>query len=282
MDTSDSDIEDKTLFSKNNDEPEITDDENSGVDYEEKQGEKIYLDDETTRIKDVEESEEGEVPEEDGEAREEGEISEEDGEIPEEGDEELEEGDEELEEGDEELEEGEVSDDERDYETDNKKSNTNELLNNESIIEKDEETSDNDDSDNLDDSDDNNDYFKIDQELEKTDLLDFHPDIKQPSNEELLAACKIIRDDRGLIIDELHKTVPFVTKYEFTKVIGLRAKQLNNGADPFIDIEPDIIDGYTIALKEYEQKKIPFIIARPMPNGSKEYWKLSDLEIVHF
>tara|TARA_B100000927_G_scaffold291713_1_gene296020 strand:+ start:9368 stop:10213 length:846 start_codon:yes stop_codon:yes gene_type:complete len=281
MDTSDSDIEDKPLFSKNNDEPEITDDENSGVDYEEKQGQKIYLDDETTSMKDDEESEEGEVPEEDVEAQEEGEISEEDGEIPKEG--EISEEDGEIpEEDDEELEEGEISDVERDYETDNKKSNTNELLNNESIIEKQEETSDNDDSDNLDDSDDNNDYFKIDQELEKTDLLDFHPDIKQPSNEELLAACKIIRDDRGLIIDELHKTVPFVTKYEFTKVIGLRAKQLNNGADPFIDIEPDIIDGYTIALKEYEQKKIPFIIARPMPNGSKEYWKLSDLEIVHF
>jgi hypothetical protein len=29
---------------------------------------------------------------------------------------------------------------------------------------------------------------------------------------------------------------------------------------------------------EFEQNKIPFIIARPLPNGSTEYWHVSDLE----
>ena len=29
---------------------------------------------------------------------------------------------------------------------------------------------------------------------------------------------------------------------------------------------------------EFDQKKIPFIIARPLPNKSLEYWKVSDLE----
>jgi hypothetical protein len=32
--------------------------------------------------------------------------------------------------------------------------------------------------------------------------------------------------------------------------------------------------------KELEEKKMPFIIKRPMPNGGCEYWKLSDLEIL--
>jgi hypothetical protein len=31
---------------------------------------------------------------------------------------------------------------------------------------------------------------------------------------------------------------------------------------------------------EFEAKKIPFILARPLPNGSVEYWHLSDLEIL--
>ena len=48
------------------------------------------------------------------------------------------------------------------------------------------------------------------------------------------------------------------------------------------DFEPNIIDGYTIAVREFEAKKLPFIICRPMPNGAMEYWKLRDLEIVHF
>jgi hypothetical protein len=41
-----------------------------------------------------------------------------------------------------------------------------------------------------------------------------------------------------------------------------------------------MIDGYLIALKEFEQKKIPFILRRPLPNGGCEYWRLSDLEMI--
>jgi DNA-directed RNA polymerase I, II, and III subunit RPABC2 len=41
-----------------------------------------------------------------------------------------------------------------------------------------------------------------------------------------------------------------------------------------------MIDGYLIALKEFEEKKIPFIIRRPLPDGTSEYWRLSDLEII--
>jgi hypothetical protein len=35
-----------------------------------------------------------------------------------------------------------------------------------------------------------------------------------------------------------------------------------------------------IALKEYEEKKIPFIIKRPLPNGGCEFWRFADLEIL--
>jgi hypothetical protein len=31
---------------------------------------------------------------------------------------------------------------------------------------------------------------------------------------------------------------------------------------------------------EFEAKKIPFIIARPLPNGATEYWHLHDLEVL--
>ena len=49
-----------------------------------------------------------------------------------------------------------------------------------------------------------------------------------------------------------------------------------------IDVPPEIIKGYTIAEMELEQKKLPFIIRRPLPNGSSEYWRVSDLELMEY
>ena len=138
----------------------------------------------------------------------------------------------------------------------------------------------NDDDDYEDDEPDENYLQKLDQDIRHNIVSDFHPELTSHSMEEVEAACLVIRDERGIIIDPLHKTVPFVTRYERARVIGERAKQINSGAKPFIEIEPNMIDGYLIASREFEEKKIPFIIRRPLPNGLSEYWRLSDLEIV--
>jgi DNA-directed RNA polymerase I, II, and III subunit RPABC2 len=71
-----------------------------------------------------------------------------------------------------------------------------------------------------------------------------------------------------------------LTKYEKTRILGQRAKQIDNGAKPFVKVPPNVIDGYHVALLELEQKKIPFIIKRPFPNGGVEYWHVSDLEML--
>ena len=78
------------------------------------------------------------------------------------------------------------------------------------------------------------------------------------------------------------KTIPFLTKYEKTKILGQRAKQINNGAKIFVKSSENIIDGYLIAIMELEQKRIPFIIRRPVPGGGCEYWKVADLENIAF
>ena len=147
------------------------------------------------------------------------------------------------------------------------------------IVEDDEdiEDDDEDDEEDLDES-----LKKLEKDIDNDIILKHHPEIIQNNYDEILALCKIIRNDKGVIVDELHKTYPFITKYEYARVIGMRAKQLNNGADPFVKVDRGMIDGYTIALKEMEEKKIPFIIARPLPNGGREYWKLQDLELIHF
>ena len=91
----------------------------------------------------------------------------------------------------------------------------------------------------------------------------------------------VTRDDNGIIIDALHKTYPILTKYEKTKIIGLRVSQLNKGAPPYIKLERSVIDNALVAEKELREKKIPFIIMRPIPNGTAEYWNLFDLENIY-
>ena len=67
-----------------------------------------------------------------------------------------------------------------------------------------------------------------------------------------------------------------ITKYEYTKVIGIRAQELANGSPPFIDVTGmhEVID---IAEEEFKQDKIPYILRRPMPNGEYEYFRLNEL-----
>jgi len=80
--------------------------------------------------------------------------------------------------------------------------------------------------------------------------------------------------------DENHTTYPFVTLYEKTKIIGLRANQLSQGARAFINVPKEITDVRNIARLEFEQKKLPYIVKRPLPDGTYEYWKLADLMIL--
>lgn len=139
-----------------------------------------------------------------------------------------------------------------------------------------------DESDDDDEEDENGEAYlqKLDSSLQQQIISDYHPELKSHNNVEIELLSRVVRDENGVIIDPLHKTLPFITRYEKARILGERAKQLNSGAKPLIDIEPSIIDGYLIALKEYEQKKIPFIIKRPIPNGGIEYWKFEDLEMI--
>lgn len=122
---------------------------------------------------------------------------------------------------------------------------------------------------------------KFDSEVRDDYLAKFHPECMMQNYDEIYNLARVVRDDRGIIVDELHKTLPLLTKYERTRVLGQRAKQINDGAMPFVKVPEGVIDGYLIALKELEEKKIPFIIRRPLPNRGSEYWHLEDLQIIN-
>jgi len=84
----------------------------------------------------------------------------------------------------------------------------------------------------------------------------------------------------GKTADSNHRTYPFLTNYEKTKIIGLRANQISKGSVPFVSVPKHITDVKDIAKMELEQKRLPFIIKRPLPNGTFEYWRLTDLLIL--
>ena len=123
---------------------------------------------------------------------------------------------------------------------------------------------------------------KFNAEINKNYLVDFHPECTINNYDEINALTRVIRDKNNNVVDEIHKTIPFLTKYERTRIIGQRAKQINSGAKAFVKVPENVIDGYLIAELELSQKRIPFIIRRPLPGGGCEYWNLKDLEIVSF
>lgn len=74
----------------------------------------------------------------------------------------------------------------------------------------------------------------------------------------------------------LNTSMNVLTKFERSKIIGTRMEQLARGAIPFVNVR-GLTSIKQIALKELEEKKTPFIVARTMPGGNKEYYKLSDM-----
>tara|TARA_Y100000768_G_scaffold385668_1_gene372300 strand:- start:1965 stop:2288 length:324 start_codon:yes stop_codon:yes gene_type:complete len=67
-----------------------------------------------------------------------------------------------------------------------------------------------------------------------------------------------------------------LTKYEKTRILGSRQKQLLLGSKPMIKVNED--ESYKIiAEKELEVKMTPMIIRRYLPDQTYEDWKISEL-----
>ena len=136
------------------------------------------------------------------------------------------------------------------------------------------------DTDESSDDEDDFNYRNLEEDIDSNILKFYHPETENINYKELLTLSSITRNKKGEIIDPFHKTIPFLTQYEKAKILGQRAKQINHGSIPFVEVPSNIIDGHTIALMELTQQKIPFIIRRPMPDGTSEYWKVKDLKVI--
>jgi len=141
----------------------------------------------------------------------------------------------------------------------------------------------NNDEDDEEDNDDGEIYLKkFDKDIQQNYIMDFHPECVFHNYDEIEVLTNVVRDKDGIIIDQLHRTIPYLTKYEKTRILGQRAKQIDSGATAFVKVPENVIEGYLIAMLELQQKRIPFIIRRPLPNGGSEYWNVKDLENISF
>lgn len=77
--------------------------------------------------------------------------------------------------------------------------------------------------------------------------------------------------------NNIKRSIPFITKYEYAKLMGIRVTQLTTGAPSTINT-----DGYTsyydIARRELVEGKLPLIIVRSLPNNDVEYWKIEEFK----
>ena len=157
---------------------------------------------------------------------------------------------------------GEKSDDEesvQDTEDEHSLASESEPMENEQLDVYMGENEENDYDEDEDDSDDDDENYlqKFDQINKKNLIHNYHPELVTHNNDEVESLCQVVRNEHGVIVDPLHRTVPFLTKYERARILGERAKQLNMGAKPLVELGPEVIDGYLIALKEFEEKKNP-------------------------
>ena len=74
-------------------------------------------------------------------------------------------------------------------------------------------------------------------------------------------------------------THPYITKYEKARLLGTRASQISMNAPVMVETD-GLTDPLKIAMKEFQERKIPLIIRRYLPNGEFEDWKLYEFKFL--
>jgi DNA-directed RNA polymerase subunit K/omega len=127
------------------------------------------------------------------------------------------------------------------------------------------------------------------EETQKKDLgnelLRFHPEARIDTIETVTLDLQLTNvppnfQNADGQADPKHRSIPFLTQFEKTKILGFRTNQLSQGARAFIAVPAHVTDLKEIARMELEARRLPFIIKRPMPDGTFEKWRLSDLLIL--
>ena len=114
--------------------------------------------------------------------------------------------------------------------------------------------------------------------INEEDGEDDEDNIEKPSSISKKFDIVSVNELYGSSLSKSKRTRPYLTQFEITKILSIRAQQLENGSPPFIPITDELLNSKSIAYEEYRQKCVPFIVRRYLPNKSYEDWKLSDFK----
>jgi len=73
-------------------------------------------------------------------------------------------------------------------------------------------------------------------------------------------------------------TLNIMTKYEISRILGIRVQQLIKGAKPLVS-NTNGKSSIEIAIDELMSGSMPFKIKRPLPSGEYEIWKCKELTV---
>ncbi|KAI1316043.1 DNA-directed RNA polymerases I II and III subunit RPABC2 [Mortierella claussenii] len=78
------------------------------------------------------------------------------------------------------------------------------------------------------------------------------------------------------VAKEDRTTTPYMTKYERARILGARALQISMNAPVLVDLEGET-DSLNIAMKELNNKMIPLVVRRYLPDNTYEDWEVSEM-----
>ncbi|KAK3837264.1 MAG: RNA polymerase small common phosphorylated subunit [Linnemannia elongata] len=116
--------------------------------------------------------------------------------------------------------------------------------------------------------DDEMDHDMNDEEQEEGDGFANKVDFNKPAKSNLPAPKAVAKEDRT--------TTPYMTKYERARILGARALQLSMNAPVLVDLEGET-DALNIAMKELNNKMIPLVVRRYLPDNTYEDWEVSEM-----
>ena len=123
---------------------------------------------------------------------------------------------------------------------------------------------------------------KLEDELEKRE--DGEEDVEIEGEEEAEEDEDMEEEDippkklSRIVPANLRKTIPVMTKFEYSYLVSQRAMAIENGS-PLMNPETTHIHSIDIAKEETANGLNPIIIQRILPNGDIEEWKCKELRL---
>ena len=135
--------------------------------------------------------------------------------------------------------------------------------------------------------------ISVEKAIEQYRKIREMPDVELTEKElaQIDKECEIIKNRDIITQDTEHKPVeivsddgkvitgpPTLTRFEKARIMGARALQLSLGAPVFIEIPKNATTSLEIAMEELNQRVIPIVIRRTLPNSDYQNIPISKFQ----